>query len=168
MGSWSTYLMTWSPGSALAWAAPASASEESMLPKYLLVWLLWLLPVEWEAGSQQSGQQMLHQASLKVVGPAHWPSLLSRSHLTTSLSLLALSPTFTTSLTAARKAASLLGWWSFICLEHHLEAQESLVKLSRIRSAKTVSAKAGPQGHFFVESEPLEPPFVKLQLSVQK
>lgn len=40
MGSWSTYLMTWSPGSARAWAAPASASEESMLPKYLLVWLL--------------------------------------------------------------------------------------------------------------------------------
>ena len=40
MGSWSTYLMTWSPGSALAGAAPASASEESTLPKYLLVWLL--------------------------------------------------------------------------------------------------------------------------------
>ena len=50
--------MTWSAGSALAWAAPASASEESMLPKYLLVWLqgetrgssmavlqdLWVLP----------------------------------------------------------------------------------------------------------------------------
>lgn len=46
MGSWSTYLMTWSPGSALAGAAPASASEESTLPKYLLVWLLRLLPAK--------------------------------------------------------------------------------------------------------------------------
>ena len=41
------------------------------------------------------------------LGPTQWPSLLSLSHLTSSLSHL--SPMFTTSLTAARKAASLLG-----------------------------------------------------------
>lgn len=43
------------------------------------------------------------------LGPTLWPSGLSLSHLTTSLSLLVLGPTFTTSLSAPRRTTSLLG-----------------------------------------------------------